>query len=153
MSNKTLLTKSGYQELSAQLDQLKTKQDQLITDIEGVSDSDEQGENALSVQLKEQLELVVNKIEEIEEALLNSDIIAKPGKSSSVEVGSKVKVRMSGAREKEFHIVSQLEADPVQSKISDQSPLGLALLGKKVNQEVEVSAPAGVLRYKIVAIG
>ncbi len=107
----------------------------------------------LSVQLKEQLEMVVNKIEELEEALLNSDIIARPGKTTSVEIGSKVKVRMSGAREKEFHIVSQLEADPVQSKISDQSPLGLALIGKKVNQEVEVTAPAGVLRYKIVAIG
>ncbi len=151
---KTLLTKDGFQKIQLELEELKAKRDHLITQIEENSQfNDEEGENALTVQLKEELEMTVSKIDEFEEAVLNSEIITHSGKLSTVQVGSKVKLRLTGSKEKEFHIVSELEADPTQNRISDQSPLGQALLGKKVDDEIEVSAPIGAIKYKIVALG
>ena len=149
---KIQLTKNGYDILSKELIELKEKKNLLITRIEENSVADEDGENLLTVQLKEELELVDKKIDDLEEGLLNSEIISGTKKYSLVEVGCKVKVKLQG-KEKEFHIVSHFESDPTQSKISDQSPLGQALVGKKVGEEVVFNAPLGVVKYKIVAIG
>jgi len=151
MSTKRLLTKEGYNQLTQQLVYLKKKQDHLISQIEDVAQPDESGEDGLVTQLKEELELTNNKIDEIEESLEVSEIISDKVKSDSIQVGSKVKIKVSSST-KEFHIVSHLESDPASSKISDQSPLGIALLGKKVNQEFEIDAPVGKLKYKIVSI-
>jgi transcription elongation factor GreA len=155
MSNKTLLTKDGYRQLLDQLAELKSKQDHLITQIEEVAQPDESGEDGLATQLKEELELVNEKISNIEEALEASQIITDGISVSAngiVQIGSKVKIKLSENMEKEFHIVSQLESDPNVNKISDQSPLGMALIGKKINDEVEVEAPAGKIIYRIVAV-
>jgi transcription elongation factor GreA len=155
MSNKTLLTKDGYRQLLDQLAELKSKQDHLITQIEEVAQPDESGEDGLATQLKEELELVNEKIGNIEEALEASQIITDSISVSAngvVQIGSKVKIKLSENMEKEFHIVSQLESDPNANKISDQSPLGMALIGKKINDEVEVEAPAGKIIYRIVAV-
>lgn len=152
--SKTYLTEEGFQKLSAELAFLKDKNNQLITQIEEVAQPDESGEDSLATQLKEELEVVNEKIDDIEKALEMSEIIA--GKSGSkknlVEVGCSVKIKISGSNTKEFSIVSHIEADPSQNKISDQSPLGQALIGKKINEEVEVQAPVGKITYKIVAI-
>ncbi len=151
--SKTLLTQEGFQKLTEELSALKDKSNHLITQIEEVAQPDESGEDGLATQLKEELEVVNEKINSIEEALGNSEIIS--GKSLSngqVQVGSKVKIKFSGDTTKQFHIVSHIEADPSQQKISDQSPLGQALLGKKLNDAVEVLAPVGKITYKIVAI-
>ena len=93
------------------------------------------------------------RIEKIETTLETAKIISgDKKKSSTVQVGSTVKIKVSGNSTKEFYIVSDLESDPTQNKISDSSPLGQALLGKKVNEAIEVSAPVGKITYKIVAI-
>jgi transcription elongation factor GreA len=154
MTNKTLLTKEGYHKLLEQLADLKRKQDHLVTQIEEVAQPDESGEDGLATQLKEELELVNEKIDSIEEALEASQIITDDAISTDgfVQLGCKVKIKISGNSEKEFHIVSQLESDPTQNKISDQSPLGRALIGKKVNDEVEVEAPVGKITYKIISV-
>jgi transcription elongation factor GreA len=151
--SKTLLTQEGFQKLTEELALLKDKSNHLITQIEEVAQPDESGEDGLATQLKEELEVVNEKIDSIEEALNNSEIITgKKLSASQVQVGSKVKIKLTGSTTKSFHIVSHIEADPVQQKISDQSPLGQALLGKKLNDMVEVSAPVGKIVYKIVAI-
>lgn len=151
--NKTLLTQEGFDKLTAELASLKEKQNHLITQIEEVAQPDESGEDGLATQLKEELEVVNEKIDHIQEALELSQIITvAPGKKSIVQIGSTVRIRLSGKQEKEFYIVSHMESDPVNSKISDQSPLGQALIGKKLNDEVEVEAPVGKITYKIVAI-
>ena len=80
--------------------------------------------------------------------IINGDL----SQNGYVQIGSKVKIKISGKKELEFNIVSHLEADPNQNKISDQSPLGLALMGRKINDEVDIVAPIGRLTYKIVAI-
>ena len=153
-NNKTLLTQEGYQKLQSELTDLKAKQDRLITQIEEVAQPDESGEDVLAVQLKEELEVVNGKIDQIEETLTSSEVISGNQKngSSLIQVGSTVKIRLSGAKELQFSIVSELEADPSLNKISDQSPLGQALLGKKLHDEVEVEAPVGKITYKVVAI-
>jgi transcription elongation factor GreA len=152
MANKTLLTQEGYQKLTAELSALKERNDHLITQIEEVAQPDESGEDGLATQLKEELEVVNDKIDKIEEALENSEIISGSISKNMVQVGSRVKIQLSGKSEVEFNIVSHLEADPTQKKISDQSPLGLALLGHKLHDEVEVEAPVGKITYKIIAI-
>jgi len=149
---KNQLSKTGHEVLTKELAELKIKKDLLITRIEENSQPDEEGENLLTVQLKEELELVASKIDELEEGLLNCEIITGNKKYSQVEIGCKVKVNLSG-KEKEFHIVSHFESDPAKSKISDRSPLGMALVGKKVGEEIQFEAPLGMVKYKIIAIG
>ena len=151
MSAKRLLTIEGYTQLTQQLVELKKKQDHLISQIEDVAQPDESGEDGLATQLKEELELTNNKIDEIEESLEVSEIISNKVSSDSIQVGSRVKIKVSSST-KEFHIVSHLESDPASSKISDQSPLGKALIGKKINDEIEVDAPVGKIIYKVVSI-
>ena len=151
MNPKRLLTKDGYTQLNLKLVDLKKKQDHLITQIEEVAQPDESGEDGLVTQLKEELELTNTKIDEIEESLEVSEIISDKVNSDSVQVGSRVKIKVSSST-KEFHIVSHLESDPLANKISDQSPLGKALIGKKINEEIEVDAPVGKIIYKVVSI-
>lgn len=151
MTNKTLLTQEGYDKLLAELGALKDKKNHLITQIEEVAQPDESGEDGLATQLKDELELIDDKIADIEEAVEMSQIITK-SKDGKVSLGSKVKIVVSSGKEKEFSIVDEIEADPMQNKISNVSPLGIALLGKKINDEVTVDAPVGKITYKIVSI-
>lgn len=151
--SKTLLTQEGYDKLVNELIALKDRRDHLITQIEEVAQPDESGEDGLATQLKEELEVVNDKIDKIEEALEMSEIITvNQSKNGVVGVGCSVKIRISGKNEKIFSIVSHMESDPSQNKISDQSPLGQALIGKRVNDEVEFQAPIGKITYKIVSI-
>jgi len=153
MKNNTQLTQTGYQQLQGELDSLKIKKEQIITEIEEVAQPDESGEDGLATQLKEELELILDKIEQLEHVLETAQIITKGTKKANVvQVGTTVKLKISGNSIKQFSIVSDLESDPTQNKISDSSPLGLALLGKKINQSIEVDAPVGKITYKIVDI-
>ena len=151
MSAKRLLTQEGYTQLTQQLVDLKKKQDHLISQIEDVAQPDESGEDGLVTQLKEELELTNNKIDEIEESLEISQVISNKVNCDSIQVGCKVRIKVSSST-KEFHIVSHLESDPSANKISDQSPLGMALIGKKLHDEIEVDAPVGKIIYKVVSI-
>ena len=147
------LTQEGYDKLTAQLIDLKNKSNRLITQIEEVAQPDESCEDGLATQLKEELEVVNDHVDKIESALEMSEIINNAkSPTNNIQVGSRVKIKIAGKTEKEFHIVSELEADPSQNMISDLSPLGQALLGKALNDEVQVQAPVGKLTYKIVSI-
>lgn len=152
MTNKTFLTKAGFDKLTKELDELKIKRDRLITNIEEVAQPDESGEDGLASQLKDELELTNDKIAQLEEALEVSKIITEDVSNNIVQVGNSVKITVAGKGAKEFDIVSELEADPSQNKISDTSPLGKALIGKKINEEIIVNAPIGQITYKIVSI-
>lgn len=147
-----MLTNEGYERLQQELDELKKKHDQLIERIEEVAQPDEAGEDVLAVQLKEELEVINDKIDYLEESLAKVELINGRVGHDCIRVGSKVKIKISNTRELTFHIVSEFEADPSVNKISDQSPLGQALVGRKVHDEIEVVAPVGKLTYKIMAI-
>jgi len=149
---KNQLTKEGHAQLVSELTNLKDWSDRLITKIEEVAQPDESGEDSLASQLKAELEVVNSKISSIESVLENFEIISGKNNSTTVQIGSKVKIKILGNSERTFFVVGELEADPSSNKISSQSPLGLALMGKKVNEKFEVDAPAGKLTYKIVSI-
>lgn len=151
--SKTQLTKEGLEKLKQELTILNEKASQLVDRLEEVAQPDESGEDGLASQLKAELEVVNAKITGYEEALANVEIVNNHTSKSVVSVGSSIKVKIAGKTEKEFHLVSEFEADPVTNKISDQSPLGIALIGKKVGQTFEIDAPVGKLTYKIVSIG
>ena len=150
---KNQLTKDGFQQLSQELKKLTQRADNLIIKIEEVAQPDESGEDSLASQLKAELEVVNSKIIAIEEVLENHEIISENKKvSDKVEVGSKVKIKISNNGERTFYIVDELEADPSINKISLSSPLGVAMMGKKIGDQFEVDAPIGKLIYKIIAI-
>ena len=153
MTHKILLTSQGYQKLKQELLNFKQKQQHLVVQIEEVAQPDESGEDGLAQQLKEELEVILEKIDKLEAALSISTIINQQQlDKTTVQVGSRVKVRLSPQKEIEFEIVDELEADPTLNKISHQSPTGQALLGKKVNETIEVKVPVGKITYKIIAI-
>ena len=93
-----------------------------------------------------------SRIAEIEHILLNVSEIKKPKGDSKVQLGSQVKLKNESGKTKEFQDVGTVEADPLNGKISDESPIGQALLGKKEGEEVEIKTPAETVSYKIVDI-
>jgi transcription elongation factor GreA len=108
-------------------------------------------ENAAYHDAKEKQAFMEGRILEIKEILNNAIIIPDNTQSDIVEIGSNIVVKID-SKEKQFKIVGTNEADPLLGKISNESPLGHAFLGKKVGDEVEVEVPAGKIKYKIIKI-
>lgn len=151
---KKLLTSEGLKELKKELEQLvKVKRPQAIKRIALAREAGDLTENSEYADARESLAFIDGRIAEIEEVLQGAKTIRKKraGKLNKVGVGCKVHVHFRG-KEEIFTIVGEWEADPAEKKISHQSPLGKALLGKKVGDEIEVDAPAGKLLYKILRI-
>jgi transcription elongation factor GreA len=104
----------------------------------------------LVTQLKDELDVVREKTADIKQALNTAEIITKTT-NAHVQVGSQVTIQVKSARQT-ITIVGDVEANPAKNYISDQSPLGQALLGKKPGQEISVEAPVGKITYKILQI-
>lgn len=150
--NKVYLTKTGLSDLKSEYKQL-TEVDRLSI-AERIKTAREMGdisENADYEAAREKQAYVEGRIKEIEEILKRVELIDTVKKSSSVGVGVTVTVHVDGGEE-EFMIVGAPEANPIEKKISHESPLGKALLGKKVGDKVEVEAPMGNLTYTVLSI-
>ena len=151
-----ILTQEGYDKLEKELNYLKTEKRAEIADrikvALGFGDLSENSEydEAKTAQAENE-----GKIVELENKLRNAKIIdEKDIDTTTVQVGNKVKVLDMEFDEKiEYTIVGSTEVDLAENKISNESPLGEALLGAKKNQVVEVKAPAGIMKYKILSIG
>lgn len=147
-----LITSTGLDQLKAELNQLvNTRRPALVERLTLARSMGDLSENSDYQAAREDLTFVDGSISELEE-LIKSAQITKPAGNDAVDIGHSVTV-MVNSHDAVFHIVGEWEADPKQSKISHSSPLGLALMGKKVGDKVEVSAPAGKLVYTVVAIG
>ncbi len=147
---KTYLTASGFKKLEEELKLLTQKEDRLTRKIEEVSQPEEAGDDALVTQLKDERDVVLEKIRKIKEALDTAQIITKTN-STQVNLGSEVTIQVKSAQQT-LTIVGDIEADPAKNYISDLSPLGQALLGKKKGEEIDVDAPVGKITYKILKI-
>lgn len=150
MKKEFQLTKEGIKELQDELAELKFQSVQVIEAIKTARDQGDLSENDEYHTAKEDQERIVNRITEIEHILTNSEVI-KGAAKGSVGIGNAVTLK-DGKKDVVYHIVDSVEADPLESKISDESPIGKALLGKKVGDSVEIELPAGKAKYEIKEI-
>jgi transcription elongation factor GreA len=151
MKQQYLLTKEGVAELEQELAGLVAERGPIAERIKTAREFGDLAENAEYSAARQEQERTENRIAEIENILQNVQIIKKPTGDSKVQLGSTVKLKSDG-KTKEFQVVGTVEADPLNGKISDESPIGQALLGKKEGELVEIVTPAEKATYKIVAI-
>jgi transcription elongation factor GreA len=147
------LTLTGVNELQAEVDSLIAKQAGIAEAIKTARELGDLAENAEYQTALAEKERNEARVTEIENILRNVEIIRKPKGDSKVQLGSIVKLKGSESKTKEFQIVGTVEADPLSGKISDESPIGQALLGKKEGDAVEIQTPSDTTTYKIVDIG
>ncbi len=150
MNKQFHLTKQGIQELNDELKVLVAKRPDIAERIKTAREFGDLSENAEYSSARQDQERVESRISEIEHILLNVDEIKKPKGEAKVQLGSKVVLK--NGTTKEFQVVGTVEADPMNGKISDESPIGLALMGKKVGEEVEIKTPANITMYKVMSI-
>ena len=151
----TYLTLEGYEKLEAELENLRTVRRQEIADrlreaMEGDNlglDPDAEFEAA-----KNEQAFLEGRIKELEILLASARLIDENKKSDSVQVGSKVKIQEEGVDPEDYVIVGAAECDPREGRISNESPLGQALMDHRVGESVSVIAPAGTFTVKILSI-
>ncbi len=152
---KIYLTKSGLEDLRKEHTELvKVKRPEVLSRVSTARELGDLSENAEYVAAREELSFIDGRIDELEELLKDVVVIEAEGPSngkSTIALGSRVTVKLDGRKEL-YQLVGEFEADPMLKKISHESPLGKALLGKKVGETVEVTAPAGKIVYTIVSI-
>lgn len=145
------LTKEGLEKLKEELKELtEVKRAEVAKRIKTARDMGDTSENAEYVAAREEQSFIEGRIVEIEEIIRHAEV-SDSSVDGIVAIGSRVTVHIDGDEET-FHIVGAPEADPVQKKISHESPIGSALLGKKVGEKIEVEAPVGMLTYTILKI-
>ena len=152
---KTLLTYSGLKQYQEELEMLKSvKRKEIAEKIKIAREQGDLSENAEYDAAKDEQSDNEKRIEELEKLLKNVEVITDDDvESDKVSVGSKVKVRdMEFKDEFEFDIVGTQQADSLNGKISNESPLGQALMGAKKNQTVTAETPNGQIKYKILSI-
>lgn len=145
------ITDSGKKELEAELKELKSRRGAIAEKIAEARDYGDLSENAEYDSAREEQGLVESRIAEIEDVLLNAEIITA-SRSSSVKLGSKVELK-TGAKTVSYHVVGPVEADPMAGKISNESPIGLALMGKKIGDIATITTPKGQIEYEVVKVG
>lgn len=144
------LTKEGKAELERELGELKGRRGIVADKIANARDFGDLSENAEYDAAREEQAGDEGRINEIEEILRNAEVIAAK-RGSSISVGSKVTIT-SGKKSFEYTIVGPVEADPLHGKISNESPIGVALLGKKVGESAEITTPKGTTKYEISSV-
>ncbi len=154
MLDDVTLTAQGYDELIAELKEIKeTKLPKAIERVATARSFGDLSENSEYHAAREDLSFLEGRVSELETLLSKAKVIKKKnGKQTSVSVGSTVTVHI-GRTKHVYQIVGEWEANPKEKKISEDSPLGKALLGKKIGEEIEVDAPAGKIKYKVADIG
>lgn len=149
------LTSEGYLELENELHYLKTtKRNEVTQTLKDARALGDLSENSEYEQAREDQANLEKRIVEIEYALEHAVVIDKSDNDGKVGIGCEVELQYEDDDETEsYKIVGSQEADPFNNKISNESPIAAAIMGKTVGETVEVSSPDGVYSVKIVAIG
>lgn len=156
MDKKIYLTKEGLEDLKKEYEELsKVKRPEMLDRVAQARNQGDLSENAEYTAARDELSFIDGRIEEIDELLkqvtLIQDTTSNGGAKAAVALGSKVTVKI-GTKEEVFTVVGEWEADPAAKKISHESPLGKALLGKQKGEAVEVDAPAGKVVYTVMGV-
>ena len=155
MAEKQLLTKKGYEERVALLEHLKVDRRKEVA--EKLKEAREQGdlsENAEYDAAKDEQRDIETQIAELEEILKNAEVVQDNNTDKdAIKMESVVKLHdVEYDEDIEYVIVGSSEADSLNNKISNESPLGAALIGKKVGDTVKIEAPVGEIEYKVVSV-
>ncbi len=154
-NQETVLTPEGLKKVQAELDELKSVTRKRVAErIREAKQFGEIGENSEYEDAKAEQAQIEGRIETLQYLLANATIVDKPGKDGKVSVGSVVRLReVTSGEEIVYHIVGAEEADPTEHRISNQSPLGEALMGRTAGKTVKVKAPSGIRTYVILSVG
>lgn len=145
------ITAEGKKELEAELLELKSRRGDVADKIAEARDFGDLSENAEYDSAREEQGILETRIAEIEEILNNAEIIKATSKST-IGLGSRVELK-TGDKTAAYTIVGPVEADPLEGKVSNESPLGMALYGKKVSDEVTITTPKGDITYTVISVG
>lgn len=146
---KIYLTKDGLSELKKEHQELSSvKRPQVLERVSQARSLGDLSENAEYSAAREELSFIDGRIDELEELLKQATLITDSHSNHMVKLGSEVTLHHNGKKDM-YTLVGEWEADPTEKKISHKSPLGLALMGKKVGEKAEVEAPAGKILYTI----
>ena len=155
LAKEVILTKEGYEKLKQEIEYLSTEKRREVAErIRVAREFGDIAENSEYDDAKNEQALVEHRIATLEERLLSARVIEKKDIAKDVvSVGSNVKLRDIGANKTfEYRIVGSAEANPAEQKLSNESPVGKAIMGKKKGEIVEVAAPRGSLKFKILEI-
>jgi transcription elongation factor GreA len=153
MTQPNYLTPEGEAKLNAELQELKgTKREELSKRLRSAIQMGDLSENADYHKAKEDQGFLEGRIQEIEAILRNTVIIEKVQSSEVISIGSHVTIQEGSFDPETYHLVGPTEADPRNGKISHESPIGHALMNKKVGETVEADAPGGAIKFKILKI-
>lgn len=153
-SEQTYLTKDGEDELRKEIKELiEVRRPELAQKLKEAVAQGDLKENADYHDAKEKQAFIEGRIQHIEAILRSAIVVENNGPSDEVRIGSTVIIREDGTDEdEEFKIVGTAEANPRERKISQKSPIGAALIGKKKGKKVKVNTPSGVIKFKIIDI-
>lgn len=150
---KVYLTQKGLDDLKKEHEELiKTRRPEVVERLAAAREMGDLSENAEYSAARDELSFIDGRIEELEMILKQVVVIEDHHGDNIISLGSQVTVKVAGKKEV-FNLVGEWEANPMEKKISHESPLGKALMGKVVGDEVQVEAPAGKMIYTIVSIG
>jgi transcription elongation factor GreA len=153
MGETSFLTKEGYEKLKEELKYLRiVKRPEVAEHIRLAKEDGDLTENAGYDAAKDEQSFVEGRIMTLEGILKNAQIIETSGQKDTVTLGCKVTVQEDGYEPETFYLVGSPEADPSKGRISNESPLGQALVGKSVKDTVEVNTPGGVTSFTILRI-
>jgi len=150
-----ILTPEGYEKLKGEIEYLSTEKRRDVAErIRVAREFGDIAENAEYDDAKNEQMLLEHRIATLEERLRDARVISKKDIAKDVvSVGSKVRLRDLGARQTvEYRIVGSAEANPAENRLSNESPVGKAIIGKKKGETVEVTAPRGSMKFKILEI-
>jgi transcription elongation factor GreA len=147
------LTQQGVDELRGELNELVGQRGEIADRIKTAREFGDLSENAEYSSSRQDQERNEARISEIEHILANVQVITATGKSGKVVLGSVVTLKSADNKTtKQFQVVGTVEANPLEGKISDESPIGRVLIGKKQDEEVEIKTPAETTTYKVIDI-
>lgn len=145
------LTQDGVDELKSEHAELVSQRAEVAERIKQARELGDLSENAEYQSAREEQDRLETRISEVEQVLRNVQIIKKPKSHSVITLGSTVKLKASSGKSQQFQVVGTMEADPLSGKISDESPLGKQLMGKKVGDKVLLKNSPST-NYKITSI-
>lgn len=149
--NDIVLTVEGLEKIKNELAELKNRRKEVIARIQTAKEFGDLSENAEYDDARNEQSFVEGRIQELQDMIKQAKVVSKTAGGSIVSLGSKVTVECEGDKET-YELVGLNESDPINGKISIESPIGKAMMGAKKGETVIVSAPSGKLNYKVIDI-